>query len=155
MNNSRNVPLMGDFNTVVCMDEVNSCISGSRSFIIFLYFIHLRRKLNSLERYDIAQNYRILHRVVHRYSNITSKFHTIAIFKNCAKQTTIRIKLIGMSMISYYTRIHLSKCNGSWVVSTKRTMNFNIQMAAMFVFFLSDKNGLIKSFSSFEDLSVY
>jgi hypothetical protein len=34
-------------------------------------------------------------------------------------------------------------------------MNFNIQTAAMFVFFVSDKNGLTKSCSSFEDLSVY
>jgi hypothetical protein len=44
--------------------SANSSISGSRNFIIFLYFIHLRRKLNSLQRYDIAQNYRIPHRVV-------------------------------------------------------------------------------------------
>jgi hypothetical protein len=34
-------------------------------------------------------------------------------------------------------------------------MNFNIQTVAMFVFFVFDKNGLIKSCSSFEDLSVY
>jgi hypothetical protein len=34
-------------------------------------------------------------------------------------------------------------------------MNFNIQTAAMFVFFIFDKNGLNKSCSSFEDLSVY
>jgi hypothetical protein len=34
-------------------------------------------------------------------------------------------------------------------------MNFNIQTAAMFVFFVFDKNGLIKSCSSFEDLLVY
>jgi hypothetical protein len=46
----------------------NSCISGSLNFIIFLHFIHLRRKLNSLQRYDIAQHYRILHRVVQRLS---------------------------------------------------------------------------------------
>jgi hypothetical protein len=65
------------------------------------------------------------------------------------------MKLIGMSMISYYTKVHLSKCNGSSVVSTKQTTNFNIQTAAMFVFFVFDKNGLIKSCSSFEDLSVY
>jgi hypothetical protein len=51
----------------------------------------------------------------------------------------IQIKLIGMSMISYYIKVHLSKCNGSKVVSTKQTMNFNIQMAAMFVFFVLDK----------------
>jgi hypothetical protein len=58
-------------------------------------------------------------------------------------------------MISYYTKVHLSKCNGSWVVSTKQTMNFNIQLAAMFVFFVFDKNSFIKSCSSFENLSVY
>jgi hypothetical protein len=57
----------------------------------------------------------------------------------------IQVKLVGMSMIFYYTKGHLSKCNGSWIVSTKQTMNFNIQLAAMFVFFVFDKNGLIKS----------
>jgi hypothetical protein len=41
----------------------------------------------------------------------------------------IQIKLVGMSMISYYTKVNLSKCNGSWVVSAKQTMNFNIQLA--------------------------
>jgi hypothetical protein len=55
-------------------------------------------------------------------------------------------------MIYYNTKVHLSKCNGSWAVSTKQTMNFKIQLAAMFVFFVFDKNGLIKSSSSFEDL---
>jgi hypothetical protein len=34
-------------------------------------------------------------------------------------------------------------------------MNFNIQTAVMFVFFVSDKNDFIKSCSSFEDVSVY
>jgi hypothetical protein len=58
-------------------------------------------------------------------------------------------------MISYYTKVHLSKCKGSWVVSTKQTMNYNIQTAARFVFFIFNKNGLIKSCSSFEDVSVY
>jgi hypothetical protein len=57
-------------------------------------------------------------------------------------------------MIFYYTEVHLSKCNGSWVVSTKQNMNFNIQLAAIFIFFVFDKNDLIKSCSSFEDLSV-
>jgi hypothetical protein len=88
------------------------------------------------------------------YHNITSKFRTIVIFKNCVKQNMIQIKLIGMSMISYYTKVNLSKYNGSLVVSTKQTMNFNIQTPAMFVFFVSDKNGLPKSCSSFKDLSV-
>jgi hypothetical protein len=58
-------------------------------------------------------------------------------------------------MIYYYAKVHLSNCNGSWVVFTKQNMNFNIQTAAMFVFFVFDKNGLIKSCSSFEDLLVY
>jgi hypothetical protein len=34
-------------------------------------------------------------------------------------------------------------------------MNFNIQTAAMFVFFVFDKNSLIRSCSPFEDLSVF
>jgi hypothetical protein len=40
------------------------------------------------------------------YPNITSKFRTITIFKNCVKQNndSIQIKLIGMSMISYNTK---------------------------------------------------
>jgi hypothetical protein len=59
-----------------------------------------------------------------------------------------------MFMISHCAKVHLSKCNGSWVVSTKQNMNFNIQTAAMFVFFVFDKNGVIKSCSAFEDLSV-
>jgi hypothetical protein len=60
-----------------------------------------------------------------------------------------------MSMISYYTKVNLFKCNSSWVVAPKQNKNFNIQTAAMFVFFVFDKNCLIKSCSSFEDLSVY
>jgi hypothetical protein len=88
------------------------------------------------------------------YHNITSKFRTIAIFKNCVK-LMIQIKLVGMSMIFYYTKVRLSKCNGSWVVSTKQTANFNIQLAVMLVFFVFDKTGLVNSCSSFEDLSVY
>jgi hypothetical protein len=47
------------------------------------------------------------------YHNITSKFRTIAIFKNCVKKIMIQIKLIGVSIISYYTKVHLPKCNGS------------------------------------------
>jgi hypothetical protein len=41
------------------------------------------------------------------YPNITSKFRTIAILKNCVKQNN------DSTMISYYTKVHLSKCNGS------------------------------------------
>jgi hypothetical protein len=47
-------------------------------------------------------------------------------------------------MIFYHTEVHLSKCNGSWAVSTKQTMNFNIQTAAMFVFFVLTNIILLK-----------
>jgi hypothetical protein len=47
------------------------------------------------------------------YYNITSKFRTISIFKTASNKIMIQIKLKGMSMISYYTKVHLSKCNGS------------------------------------------
>jgi hypothetical protein len=55
-----------------------------------------------------------------------------------------------MSMISYYTKVHLSKCNGSRVVSTKQIMNFYIQTVAVFVFLVFDKNCLIKSCSIYQ-----
>jgi hypothetical protein len=47
------------------------------------------------------------------YHNITSKFRTITIFKKLHQKIRIQIKLIGISMIFYYTKVHLSKCNGS------------------------------------------
>jgi hypothetical protein len=89
------------------------------------------------------------------YHNITSKFRTIAKFKNCVKQNNDSNKTYRYVHDLLLFQSNLSKWNGSWVVSTKQTMNFNIQTAAMFVYFVSDKNSLIKSCSSFEDLSVY
>jgi hypothetical protein len=55
----------------------------------------------------------------------------------------IQIKLVGTSMICYYTKVYLSKCNGSWGVSMKQTMNF-FQLAAMFVFLFLTKIVLLK-----------
>jgi hypothetical protein len=78
------------------------------------------------------------------YPNITSKFRTIAYLKTASNKIIIQIEFVGMSMISYCTKVSLSECNGSWVVSTKQTMDFTIQTAAMFVFFVFYKNGLIK-----------
>jgi hypothetical protein len=102
--------------------------------------------------HKITELYTVLFSVYH---NITSKFALSPYLKTASNKIMTQIKLIGMSLISYYTKVHLSKCNGSWVVSTKQTMNFNIQTPAMFVFFVFDKNCLIKSCSSFEDLSVF
>jgi hypothetical protein len=48
------------------------------------------------------------------YPNITSKFRTIAyLIKTASDKIMIQIKLTGMSMISYHTKVHLSKYNGS------------------------------------------
>jgi hypothetical protein len=87
------------------------------------------------------------------YPNITSKVRTIAIFKNCVKQNNdsnktyryVQDRLLYQSSFVWVQR---------FMSSTKQTMNFNIQTAAVLVFFIFDKNGLIKSCSSFEDLSV-
>jgi hypothetical protein len=88
------------------------------------------------------------------YPNITSKFAPSPYLKIASNKIIIQIKLVGMSMISYYTKVHLSKCNGSWVVSTKKLwiLTFNWPPCSFFFF---DKNNLFKSCSSFEDLSVY
>jgi hypothetical protein len=66
----------------------------------------------------------------------------------------IHTKLIGMSMISYCKKL-ISQSATVHELSTQKTMNFNIQTTAMFVFLVFDKNGLLKSCSSFKDLSVY
>jgi folylpolyglutamate synthase/dihydropteroate synthase len=79
------------------------------------------------------------------YPDITSKFAPSPYLKTVSNKIMIQTKLIDMFMISYYTKVHLSKCIGSWVVSTKQTMNFNIQTTAMFVFFVFDQTGHIKS----------
>jgi hypothetical protein len=89
------------------------------------------------------------------YHNITSKIRTIAIFKYCVKQNNDSNKTYRYVHDLLLYQVHLSKCNGSWVISTKQTMNFNIQTAVMIVFFVFDKNNIIKSCSFFEDLSVY
>jgi hypothetical protein len=50
-----------------------------------------------------------------------------------------KIKLVGISMIFYYTKLHLTNCNGPWVFSIKQNMNFNFQPAATFIFVVFDK----------------
>jgi hypothetical protein len=43
------------------------------------------------------------------YHNITSKFRSIAIFKNCVNQNNDSNKIYRY----VHTKVHLSKCNGS------------------------------------------
>jgi hypothetical protein len=64
----------------------NSCISGSLSFIIFLYFLDLRRKLSGLQKNTLHKITEFYTEWFSVYPNLTSKFRTIAIFKNRVKQ---------------------------------------------------------------------
>jgi hypothetical protein len=72
--------------------------------------------------------------------NITSKFHSIAMFKSFIKQnsywsTTCRY-VYGLSC----TTLNLFKFSGSWVVSMKQNVYFTFQPPFMFVFlFFSQK----------------
>jgi hypothetical protein len=56
--------------------------------------------INSLQRYDIAQHYKILHNVVQRLSQ-----HSITIWNHChiqkprQRKIMIQIKHVGLSMI--------------------------------------------------------
>jgi hypothetical protein len=59
-----------------------------------------------------------------------------------------------MSMIFHYKRTSLSP-RSSGVVSTKQNENFNLQLPAMFAFLLFHKSGLVKSYSSSEDVIAY
>jgi hypothetical protein len=113
-------------------------------------------KINSLQRCDITWNCRTLHRVVRVCPNITSKFHTISIFKCLSKQNNDWDKTCRyMPVIFYYSELHLSKCSSSWVSSIKQNMNLNFQPSTMVVFLVCRKCGLIESCSFFEVLSAY
>jgi hypothetical protein len=76
--------------------------------------------------------------------------------KTSSHKTTIPIKFVDTSIIFYYTKLHLRKCNGSWVVSMKQNMNFKFTLPSTFMLFVfSHKNGLNESSSFFECLSAY
>jgi hypothetical protein len=47
-----------------------------------------------------------------------------------------------MSMTFQCTKLHLSKCNGSRVLSIKLNMYFNFQQLTMFVFLVFHKSGI-------------
>jgi hypothetical protein len=50
----------------------------------------------------------------------------------------VQVKLVGMSMTSYCTKLRLSnKCNGSWVVSIKSNANFKFEPPTMFFVFFA------------------
>jgi hypothetical protein len=67
------------------------------------------------------------------------------IWKLSWNRTMIQINVVGMAMISYCTKNHLSNYNSSWAVS----------LPLAFVFLGFHKNDVIKSCSPFEDLPAY
>jgi carboxypeptidase C (cathepsin A) len=76
--------------------------------------------------------------------NIFSNSHHRHIWMLCQKKIMIQIKLVYMSKMFYYTEVHLSKRNASWVFSIKQNMNVNFQPPTMFVFLISAKNCFFK-----------
>jgi len=89
------------------------------------------------------------------YPNINSKFCTIPTVKSFTNQNDDSSKTVGMVMLCYFTKLHLSKCRSSWTTSIKQNINFSFQLPSTFVFLAFHKNGLIKASSSFEYLSAY
>jgi hypothetical protein len=107
-------------------------------------------KLNSLPRYDVA--YITLENssqsgsacVPTQPQNFTPSPH----LKTVSYKIIIEIKLLDMPMLLFCTKLHLSKCRDSWVFSIDQNKDFNFQLPSAFVFFISHKNGLVKSCSS-------
>jgi hypothetical protein len=60
-----------------------------------------------------------------------------------------------MSMVFQCTKLHLTACNSSWVLSIKQNVNFNFEPPASSYFLDSRKSALTKSCSLSEDLSAY
>jgi hypothetical protein len=88
----------------------------------------------------------------------STKMSTSLYSKASLKWKMMQIKLVGMSVIFHFTKLRSSKwCNGSWVISIKQNVNFQIHPPAMFVYFsfVFRKSDIIQSFSSSEDLSAY
>jgi hypothetical protein len=53
-------------------------------------------------------------------------------------------KIVGTSMIIYFSGLHLSKCKGSWVVSIKQNMYFNFQQSSTLASLVFTKTVLLK-----------
>jgi hypothetical protein len=70
-------------------------------------------KLNSLQKYASAQNYRILHRVVQRLSQHNLNICSPSPYsKALSKNPLIQNELVGMSVIFHCAELSLSKWNG-------------------------------------------
>jgi hypothetical protein len=70
------------------------------------------------------------------------------------KKMIIQIKLVGMPITIYYTKLRLSTYYGSRVVSIKQNVNCKSQPHAMYALFVFRKSGHVKSSPSSTDLSA-
>jgi hypothetical protein len=102
------------------------------------------KKLNSLQRYDVAQKCGILHRVISVCLNITSTIYTIAIFKTFVKKIMVQTVYALCPWSFTVWNLNCLVCKGSWVVCIKQNMNCKFQPSSMFVFLAFHLNGLLK-----------
>jgi hypothetical protein len=148
--------------SITCHKILGRCarpglIPGPLNLEASMLTITPRRWPDSLQTYDIAQNYRNLHTAVQRCHNITSKYQTTAIFKRSVKANDDSNKTCRhVHDLSLCTKLHMSKHNGSRVLSIKWNVYLNFQPPTMFIFFLVfHKSVITKTCLSFEDLSAY
>jgi hypothetical protein len=84
------------------------------------YIKHNINQINSLQMYDTAQNYKVLHRLDKRLAQNSLKISNHGHIHKVRQKTMIQIKLVGKSIIFHWIKLNLSnKCNDSWVVSIK------------------------------------
>jgi hypothetical protein len=113
------------------------------------------KKTDSSQAYGIAQNYRLLHKVIHCFAQHDLRFEPLPFSEALSKRIIFQIKLIGIAMIFYCIKLIFLECNSSWVVSRKYNVNVNIQPPAMLVFSVFHKTVFMKSCSSFQVLSAF
>jgi hypothetical protein len=70
----------------------------------------------------------------------------------------IQIKLTGMSVISYSTKLHMSQCSGQCIVSIRQSINFNFEPPSMFFFSFITKmvlSRVVHSLKVYENTKFY
>jgi hypothetical protein len=65
-------------------------------------------------------------------------------YRSFDNKIMIKIKLVDMPTIFYPSKLYLSNCHGSWVVSIKRNMKLNFQSPSTFVLLLLKKTVISK-----------
>jgi hypothetical protein len=91
---------------------------GLQNYVVIIqidksYIKFNNNKTNSSQRYDTAQNYRIVYKTVHSLSQHNLKMSiTPPYTKSPSNKIIILIKLVHMSTVFQCTELHTRKCNG-------------------------------------------